>query len=175
MPEAPAAHLHSTQLSHVGSNLPPLHLKCFTRNGRLNKYSLGEKESLGLKLDWPAFWVGSLILQVSLKSWILANHCSGKIMIKSSSVRRHKRPNRHFVCSMQTPKGNPRWKGKPGRQRLLKGRGLLQMGFEFSMWGVGTGVVVVDDISKVKCWVCWFLCSKLTFVTGAPWKAISTK
>lgn len=39
--------LRFIQISTVGSNLSPLHLKCFMRNGRLKKYNqLGERKPM---------------------------------------------------------------------------------------------------------------------------------
>ena len=110
MPGTQAALLYFIQISFVGSNLPPLHLKCFMRNGSLNKYSpLGEIKPMaetGLTCI-PLSWV--IYSPCFSKSWILGNYFSGRIMIKRSYIWRHKQPNILFIAYIY-------WEESQGRE-----------------------------------------------------------
>lgn len=69
MPGTQAA-LHLTESSTVGRNLPPLRLKCFMRNGRVNKQSqLGERQSMAkIRLTCISLGQGGqLILHISVR------------------------------------------------------------------------------------------------------------
>lgn len=169
-PGTQAALLHFMQISFVGSHLLPLALKCFVRSGRLNKYGhLGEIKpmaEIGLTC-LPLVWV--IYSSCFSESCILANYFSGRIMIKSIYVWRHKQPKISSFVAYRYSKESRGRERKSGRNRLQAGSwGQLPMGFDFPLQA-SKWYLYIQGLNMLI-----FMLQADPFAPKTPWEAIRT-